>query len=97
MEAPTPVSALMHAGIINAGGFLVIRLSPLISLSRHPGTSTHGPRVGALHTGALIDIFRAVAITSETAFSRSAAIGSHHDAPLSFEPRHDGLPPGCGY
>ena len=33
MESPTPVSALMHAGIINAGGFLVIRLSPLISLS----------------------------------------------------------------
>ncbi|MCA9086289.1 MAG: hypothetical protein KDA81_19660 [Planctomycetaceae bacterium] len=33
MEAPTPVSALMHAGIINAGGFLVLRLSPLISLS----------------------------------------------------------------
>jgi len=33
METPTPVSALMHAGIINAGGFLVLRLSPLISLS----------------------------------------------------------------
>lgn len=32
-EAPTPVSALMHAGIINAGGFLVVRLSPLVSLS----------------------------------------------------------------
>jgi NAD(P)H-quinone oxidoreductase subunit 5 len=32
METPTPVSALMHAGVINAGGFLVIRLSPLISL-----------------------------------------------------------------
>lgn len=33
METPTPVSALMHAGIINAGGFLVIRMSPLIELS----------------------------------------------------------------
>lgn len=33
LEAPTPVSALMHAGIINAGGFLIIRLSPLVSLA----------------------------------------------------------------
>ena len=33
METPTPVSALMHAGVINAGGFLIIRLSPLVSLS----------------------------------------------------------------
>ncbi|MEQ8784842.1 MAG: proton-conducting transporter membrane subunit [Pirellulaceae bacterium] len=33
METPTPVSALMHAGIINAGGFLILRLSPLVSLS----------------------------------------------------------------
>lgn len=33
METPTPVSALMHAGIINAGGFLILRLSPLIVLS----------------------------------------------------------------
>jgi hypothetical protein len=32
METPTPVSALLHAGIINAGGFLVLRLSPLLSL-----------------------------------------------------------------
>ena len=33
LDTPTPVSALMHAGVINAGGFLVIRLAPLISLS----------------------------------------------------------------
>jgi NAD(P)H-quinone oxidoreductase subunit 5 len=31
METPTPVSAFMHAGIINAGGFLVVRLSPLFA------------------------------------------------------------------
>jgi NAD(P)H-quinone oxidoreductase subunit 5 len=28
MEAPTPVSALLHAGIVNIGGFLMIRLAP---------------------------------------------------------------------
>ncbi|ALA59412.1 NADH-quinone oxidoreductase subunit L [Nitrospira moscoviensis] len=29
MDTPTPVSALMHAGIVNAGGFLFNRLAPL--------------------------------------------------------------------
>lgn len=33
METPTPVSALLHAGIINAGGFLVLRFSDVIALS----------------------------------------------------------------
>jgi NAD(P)H-quinone oxidoreductase subunit 5 len=33
METPTPVSALLHAGIINAGGFLVLRFADIISLS----------------------------------------------------------------
>jgi len=33
METPTPVSALMHAGIINAGGFLIIRMGSMVSLS----------------------------------------------------------------
>ena len=29
MDGPTPVSALMHAGIVNAGGFLVNRFAPI--------------------------------------------------------------------
>jgi NAD(P)H-quinone oxidoreductase subunit 5 len=33
MEAPTPVSALLHAGIINAGGFLLIRLAEVVQAS----------------------------------------------------------------
>ncbi|WP_156930382.1 proton-conducting transporter membrane subunit [Sphingomonas jaspsi] len=30
MAAPTPVSALMHAGFVNAGGFLLIRFGPML-------------------------------------------------------------------
>lgn len=29
LAAPTPVSALLHAGVVNAGGILLIRLAPL--------------------------------------------------------------------
>jgi NAD(P)H-quinone oxidoreductase subunit 5 len=31
MEAPTPVSALLHAGVVNLGGFVLIRLAPLLA------------------------------------------------------------------
>lgn len=33
METPTPVSALLHAGLLNAGIFLVVRLGELVFLS----------------------------------------------------------------
>lgn len=33
MEAPTPVSALLHAGVINAGGFLMIRFADVMLLA----------------------------------------------------------------
>lgn len=33
MEAPTPVSALLHAGIVNIGGFVLLRLTGVLEFS----------------------------------------------------------------
>lgn len=33
VEAPTPVSALLHAGVINLGGYLLLAFAPLIAVS----------------------------------------------------------------
>ncbi len=38
MDGPTPVSALMHAGIVNAGGFLINRFAPVFV---HSGDVLH--------------------------------------------------------
>lgn len=38
MAGPTPVSALMHAGIVNAGGFLINRFAPVFY---HAGEGLH--------------------------------------------------------
>jgi len=46
LYAPTPATALLHAGIINAGGFLINRLAPLFGLS--PTTLHVALVVGAL-------------------------------------------------
>ena len=66
METPTPVSALMHAGIVNAGGYLVIRLSPLIV-----GTPS------ALAVLALIGVvtlaFGSIVMLTQTSVKRSLA------------------------
>lgn len=33
MEAPTPVSALLHAGVVNLGGYVLIRFAPLLDVA----------------------------------------------------------------
>lgn len=38
MEGPTPTSALMHAGIVNAGGFIINRFAPVFV---HAGSVLH--------------------------------------------------------
>lgn len=45
MEAPTPVSAFLHAGIVNIGGFVLIRLAGLVG--RLEGAQTLLVLVGA--------------------------------------------------
>lgn len=66
METPTPVSAMMHAGIINAGGFLIIRLSPLVTLS--------SPALDVLAlVGAFTAIFGGVVMLTQTSIKRSLA------------------------
>jgi len=66
METPTPVSALLHAGIINAGGFLVLRFAGLISLS-----------AGALDllvvVGALTALFGSLVMLTQTSVKVSLA------------------------
>jgi len=44
MTAPTPVSALMHAGLVNAGGVLLIRFAPVIEAA--PAARIVGIAVG---------------------------------------------------
>lgn len=66
METPTPVSALMHAGIINAGGFLVIRLSPLLCMSPIALELLAG-------IGAVTAMFGAVVMLTQTSIKRSLA------------------------
>jgi len=66
MGAPTPVSALMHAGIVNAGGYLVVRLSPVL---------VNTP--GALHMlaicGAVTAIYASMVMLSQTSVKRALA------------------------
>lgn len=66
METPTPVSALMHAGVINAGGFLVIRLSPLIATSHFALDLLAG-------VGAITALFGVVVMITQTSIKRSLA------------------------
>jgi len=66
METPTPVSALMHAGIINAGGFLIVRLSPIVVGS--PAALNALALVGAFTA-----LFASVVMLTQTSVKRSLA------------------------
>ncbi|MFN3890631.1 MAG: NADH-quinone oxidoreductase subunit L [Beijerinckiaceae bacterium] len=59
METPTPVSALLHAGIVNAGGFLVLRLADVLLLA--------GPSLEVLAiTGGATALFGSLVMLTQT-------------------------------
>ena len=69
METPTPVSALMHAGIINAGGFLIIRFSPLMA------KAPHALEVLAA-VGGFTALFGSLVMITQTSVKRSLAFST---------------------
>jgi NAD(P)H-quinone oxidoreductase subunit 5 len=74
METPTPVSALLHAGVINAGGFLLIRFADVMLLA--PGVLAVLVMVGGFTAifGGLVMLTRS-AVKSSLAWSTVAQMG----------------------
>ncbi|KGA93239.1 NADH dehydrogenase subunit 5 [Leptospirillum ferriphilum] len=66
MEAPTPVSALLHAGIIYTGAFLVLRTSPLLSFE-------NGARDALVFVGLLSIGLTSLMMITETNIKESLA------------------------
>lgn len=64
IDTPTPVLALLHAGVLNAGGFLLLRLSPLMI------HSVWGLDLLAL-VGTLTAIVGAVVMLTQTSVKKS--------------------------
>ena len=66
MEAPTPVSALLHAGVINAGGFLLIRFADVMLLA--PGVLA-----GLVLIGGFTALFAGLVMLTQPAVKTSLA------------------------
>lgn len=69
METPTPVSALLHAGLINAGTFLIVRLGDLVFL--------YPPALHLLiFIGGFTALFASVAMITQSSVKVSLAYSS---------------------
>lgn len=74
METPTPVSALLHAGIINAGGFLLLRLADVLLLAT-PALVVMAVIGGATALIASLVMLTQTAIKAQLAWSTIAQMG----------------------
>lgn len=66
MEAPTPVSALLHAGIINSGGVLLLTLAGLVQ-------SSPGAMAALVIIGGLTALFGAMVMLTQSAVKTALA------------------------
>ncbi|MCD0419181.1 NADH-quinone oxidoreductase subunit L [Rubrivivax sp. JA1024] len=66
MEAPTPVSALLHAGVVNGGGFLLIRFADVVVMA--PGVLAV-----LIIVGGFTALFGAVVMLTQPAVKTSLA------------------------
>lgn len=66
MEAPTPVSALLHAGIINAGGVLLIQTAGLVQ-------AKPGAMAALVMLGGLTALFGATVMLTQSAIKTALA------------------------
>jgi NAD(P)H-quinone oxidoreductase subunit 5 len=66
MEAPTPVSALLHAGIINSGGVILITTAGLVSMSP-------GAMAALVMIGGFTALFGAAVMLTQSAVKTSLA------------------------
>lgn len=69
METPTPVSALLHAGLLNAGPFLIIRFAYLIDL-------TSIAALTLVIVGAISALFGALVSTTQPSIKTALAYSS---------------------
>ncbi len=69
METPTPVSALLHAGLLNAGPFLILRFAHLIDMTSIATTVL-------IIVGAISALFGAIAATTQPSVKTSLAYSS---------------------
>jgi NAD(P)H-quinone oxidoreductase subunit 5 len=75
METPTPVSALLHAGLLNAGPFLIVRMSFLMD------ASSYAPVI-LIILGGLTALFASVVFLTQT--SIKTALGYSSVAHMGF-------------
>jgi len=66
METPTPVSALLHAGVVNAGGFLLIRFADVMLLAP-------GAQAALVVIGGFTALVGGLAMLSQSAVKSSLA------------------------